>query len=540
MPAARVPRELPGRSARPVSRRPVSGRLSFFFDVPHDGCDPSGTILHEFCMETPSPLVPGSPLVDIEDLSLFLPGDARQKMILHHIDWHLCRGEHHLLLGHNGAGKTTLMRLMHGLLWPAEGRIIWHTSEGEETSPIAGRAVSALVSPDQQENYQRQRWYITGRELLLTAFEDTPLLYTSSSEQRHAQVEDMARRLRALDLLDRMVPEVSQGQLRLLLLGRALVRQPDLLLLDECSDGLDADHSRRFYEVLDGVREHCTVIMSSHRPEQVPDWCRKTRVIHQGRLLAPGSALPPQEGEYEDISLAGAVTPAPEPAAPLLDVRHATVFIDGQEILHDVDWTLRKGEHWRIEGENGSGKSTFLRLLAGDEFVAVGGTLVRHLPHHGGETVLLEEIRKGVRLVSDLSQALYGYSITALELVCTGLENTVGVYRDYSRAEQEQARRVMRELGVGHLAERSIRLLSTGQLRRLFLARALMGEPDILLLDEPCSALDEDSRRQYLDLLDQLAARGISLVFVSHFEGDAPSCINRRARMHQGRLEILE
>ena len=233
------------------------------------------------------------------------------------------------------------------------------------------------------------------------------------------------------------------------------------------------------------------------------------------------------------------MTSALNPPAPLLDVRHATVFIDGQEILHDVDWTLRKGEHWRIEGENGSGKSTFLRLLAGDEFVAVGGTLVRHLPHHGGETVLLEEIRKGVRLVSDLSQALYGYSITALELVCTGLENTVGVYRDYSKAEQEQARRVMRELGVGHLADRSIRLLSTGQLRRLFLARALMGEPDILLLDEPCSALDEDSRRQYLDLLDQLAARGISLVFVSHFEGDAPSCINRRARMHQGRLEIL-
>ena len=157
-------------------------------------------------METQSPLLPGSPLVDIEDLSLFLPGDARQKMILHHIDWHLCRGEHHLLLGHNGAGKTTLMRLMHGLLWPAEGRIVWHTSEGEETSPIAGRAVSALVSPDQQENYQRQRWYITGRELLLTAFEDTPLLYTNTSEQRHAQVEDMARRLRALDLLDRMVP----------------------------------------------------------------------------------------------------------------------------------------------------------------------------------------------------------------------------------------------------------------------------------------------------------------------------------------------
>ena len=385
----------------------------------------------------------------------------------------------------------------------------------------------------------RQGWHVSGEEVVLSGLHDGYMLYGDAAPEDCEAARALARELGAAALLGRDASTLSQGQLRLLLLGRALVRQPDLLLLDECSDGLDADHSRRFYEVLDSVREHCTVIMSSHRPEQVPDWCRKTRVIHQGRLLAPGSALPPQEGEYEDISLAGAVTSAPEPSAPLLDVRHATVFIDGQEILHDVDWTLRKGEHWRIEGENGSGKSTFLRLLAGDEFVAVGGTLVRHLPHHGGETVLLEEIRKGVRLVSDLSQALYGYSITALELVCTGLENTVGVYRDYNKAEQDQARRVMRELGVGHLADRSIRLLSTGQLRRLFLARALMGEPDILLLDEPCSALDEDSRRQYLDLLDQLAARGISLVFVSHFEGDAPSCINRRARMHQGRLEIL-
>ena len=60
---------------------------------------------------------------------------------------YVCRGEQHLLLGHNGAGKTTLMRLMHGLLWPAEGRIVWHTSEGEETSPIAGHAPSGMPVP---------------------------------------------------------------------------------------------------------------------------------------------------------------------------------------------------------------------------------------------------------------------------------------------------------------------------------------------------------------------------------------------------------
>lgn len=93
--------------------------------------------------------------------------------------------------------------------------------------------------------------------------------------------------------------------------------------------------------------------------------------------------------------------------------------------------------------------------------------------------------------------------------------------------------------GLTCLAGRSIRQLSTGQLRRLFLARALAGGPDILLLDEPCSGLDAPSRARYLRLLDQLAARGLHLVFVSHHSEDAPLCINREARMEDGRLRVL-
>ena len=95
------------------------------------------------------------------------------------------------------------------------------------------------------------------------------------------------------------------------------------------------------------------------------------------------------------------------------------------------------------------------------------------------------------------------------------------------------------------MAATSIRRLSSGQLRRLFLARALVGRPDILLLDEPCSGLDAESRARYLALLDSLAAPAenaelsVHLVFVSHHEEDAPLCINREARMENGRLTIL-
>ena len=175
-------------------------------------------------------------------------------------------------------------------------------------------------------------------------------------------------------------------------------------------------------------------------------------------------------------------------------------------------------------------------LLCGELFALQPEGLGLFLP--AGETGLLEDIRKGIRLVSDLSQARYGYSVNALDLVCSGFDNSVGIYRDFSAEEIAEAMRVMEELDAAELADISIRQVSTGQLRRLFLARALVGHPDVLLLDEPCSGLDPIGRAHYLALLDRLAERGIHLVYVSHEEGEGPSCLNRQARMERGRLSI--
>ncbi|WP_291438943.1 ATP-binding cassette domain-containing protein [Desulfovibrio sp.] len=497
------------------------------------------------------------PLVTIEDLSLFLPGESSRRFVLHHINWQIERGRHCALLGANGSGKSTLLRLLRGELWPAEGHIWWHTPDGREESPLAGRAMTALVSPTQQENYQRQAWDLTGLDILLTGFEDTPLVYSDGGSQAQARKDaavHMAARLEAEGLLDRTMPTLSQGQLRLLLLGRALLRAPSLLLLDECADGLDARHRQIFFDVLEECALRSTIVMTAHRPGQIPDWCAERRYISRGRLYAvpPGQAEDATANRAESAAVTVAGQALQEqadkngPVPPLLDLENVTVFIDRQEVLRHIDWSMHQGEHWRISGANGSGKSTLLRLLAGDEFAAADGRLERWLPRQGGAVRTLAEVRKGIRLVSDLSQALYGYSLTAHDMVCTGFDNSIGVYRKFSAAEKAEALRRMEEMfpeessqGVADIGHLSIRRLSTGQLRRLFLARALVGDPDILLLDEPCSGLDAASRARYLGLLDLLAARGLHMVFVSHHGEDAPLCINREAHMEDGQLRVV-
>ncbi len=489
-----------------------------------------------------------SPLVSLEKATVYLPGQQRQHEtpILQALTLNIFPQKHTALIGNNGSGKSTLLRLLRGEIWISSGNIYWHTTEGKESSPLAGRAMTALVSPAQHERYLQQGWCIKGMELLRTAFHDTPLLYTPVSEEVDEHILGLARHMRILSLLDQEIPSLSQGQLRLLLLGRALLKRPPLLLLDEATEGLDTQSRTRFLDTLEEYTTWGTLIMASHRTNIIPDYLHHKIYLHKGSLVseeafASTHNATPEPLRHSHLNESGIPLPhtlqhPEESSPPLIDLRNVSVFINRKKVLHQINWKWEKGEHWLIRGKNGSGKSTLLRLLAGNEMVADGGSISRYLPRHGGHTSLLETIQHGIHLVSDLGQALYSYDLTAFELVCSGFDNTIGIYRSHSPEEREYAYEMLQKWHLTPLAEKSIRHLSTGQLRLLFLARAMMGYPDILLLDEPCSGLDHNTRNTYLSLLETIAESDVHLLLVSHHEHDYISAINHTAHMAEGRI----
>lgn len=220
---------------------------------------------------------------------------------------------------------------------------------------------------------------------------------------------------------------------------------------------------------------------------------------------------------------------------PIVQLDSVQVWMaGGASILRDLSWTVRAGEHWALLGPNGSGKSTLLSLLA----------TMRH-PSAGSVTVLggtlgktnLWALRERIGVVDPTMRMPNELFVS--ELVLTGATNTVApLWNRYGEAERSRARDLLDLLGCGDLAERSIATCSQGERQRIRIARALMAEPPLLLLDEPANALDLPAREALLTALAALAdARPeLATVLVSHHVEELPPSTTHALLLRQGEI----
>lgn len=531
-------------------------------------------------------LSPPLPLVRFEHVSLCY-GTA---CVFKDLSFQIERGKHCALLGRNGSGKSSLLRLIQGELRPSSppalyahdaqeahagydahdahgghhahdaqrlspqpGMIFWAFEDCEERSALAAREHSRLVSAEQQANYVRRGWDITGEEILLSGLDNAPMVYGELSSACYLAAGELAEAAGAAHLLSAHAPAMSQGQLRLMLILRALMGGPALLLLDEPFDGLDQDARKAVGRCLEvAVERGCTLLVTAHRRGDIPACIRLAMLLEDGRLHAVDLSALQSHGPFSDTLPAMGMHygrgPQPPPRrsladslflralaarkSPLLRLRNVDVYIDRRKVLEDINWQVEPGEHWVLSGPNGSGKSTLMRLLYGGEFAAWGGAL----EWCGGLRPAQEELRMGVGFVSDRLQHRYEYDLSAEAVVVSGLRGSIGLYEEPEEAELELARYWLGLLGIASFASRPLYSLSGGTARKALLARALAGSPPVLLLDEPCTGLDAASRALFFNALSVLADQGVTLIYASHHEEDRAAFFNKELRLEKGRV----
>jgi iron complex transport system ATP-binding protein len=197
--------------------------------------------------------------------------------------------------------------------------------------------------------------------------------------------------------------------------------------------------------------------------------------------------------------------------------------IGGKRILHDITWSVAKGEKWVVLGLNGSGKTSLLRLLSGFGYPSRGSIQV--LGESFGKADL-RHLRKRIGWVhGDLAKEFPGF-MTCREVVESGGEGSIALYEEIRGKVARRAEEALDAMGARHLSRRLFATLSTGERQRVLIARALAAGPELLLLDEPCIGLDPVAREDFLVSLASLfaARRELTVISVTHhveeiFEG---------------------
>lgn len=498
------------------------------------------------------------PLLSVRDLRV---ADAAGRELVHGVSFDVRRGGTLGIVGESGSGKSLTCRAILDVLAPglgiSAGEIVYDGADITRLSraawrPLRGIALSAIF---QDPGSYLNPSIPVGRQLA-EALRATLRLDRAAARGRALEL------LRKVGLTDaeavyRQYPfELSGGMAQRVLIAIAISAGPTLLIADEATTALDVTVQAEVLTLLDQLRreQRLSLIMVSHDLAVVAQFCDDIIVMRDGAIVEAGPAarvLNQPRDAYTRTLLAnhhvyglpgagqGADPAAGPPAvrAPLLSVRDLRVDYGRRTVLDGIDLTVGRGEILGLIGETGSGKSTLFRALLGLVAPAAGSIELdgQRLDCLRGKA--LRDFRRSNRL-----HHVFQDPLRSLDPECT-VAASVGEGLDIGGGvgPLERARRVADALeAVGldpALGSRVPGALSGGQRQRVLIARALVLDPSLLLLDEPVSALDSVSRIHILNLLQRLARdRGIAQIFISHDLGSVAGIADTIAVLNGGRI----
>ena len=445
------------------------------------------------------------------------------------------KGEQIAIVGPNGAGKSRLIDIIIGR-WP----LLMNDVEYDFTPSI-----SFLVSDnikyisfrdsygDSDTNlYYQQRWNSQDLEITPLVRDLLPVIHDSHLTERLYSLFGVE------EMLDKHIVLLSSGEMRKFQIVKTLLANPRILIMDNPFIGLDADTrtllKNLFSQLINQFSLQLVLVVS--KPNDIPDFI--THVIPVEDLTCGEKTT---RLEYLNFcNQEPLCVLSKEKVERILELENKNEKLDTDDIvlldkvsirygkrciLSNLDWTIKKGEKWALRGENGAGKSTILSLICADNPQSYTCNITLFGKKRGtGESIW--DIKKRIGYVSPEMFRSYLKNLPVIDIVASGLFDTVGLYR---RPNPEQL--IMCEwwldiFGISHLQGRNFLQLSSGEQRLVLLARAFVKDPDLLILDEPLHGLDNYQCRLVKDIIEVFCQRmDKTLIMVTHYPEELPSCI---------------
>lgn len=475
-------------------------------------------------------------MAEIKNLSVRI----YSQLVLKDISFLICKSEHYAITGPSGSGKSTLLRALSGT--------VNHSGQIDIAPAVR------IVLVEQQHRfksilktnsfYYQQRYNASDAADAASVEEyldDEIKLYKKGKED--GAVREIFGLLEVERLLEKRLIQLSNGENKRVQLAKALLTQPQILLLDDAFTGLDIEARRMLENLLKTIASNGVSIILVTTEKSIPVFVTKVIVLDtegNAKFVTPDEGLKtaPRLSFSLDKELMARLTcqQSEENFEYAVQMKSVTVVYNGKEILKDINWQVKKGERWSLAGPNGAGKSTLLSLINADNPQAYANEIYLFGRRRGrGETIW--DIKQKIGYVSPELHLYFETLTTAFNAVASGLFDTIGLFRALNEEQANKVFNWMQLLNIDQYSSQLLNNLPAGVQRLILLARALVKNPPLLLLDEPAQGLAEDQSMLFKTIVEEICNHtNTTLIYITHHMQELPSCISNFIELKDGKV----
>ena len=477
------------------------------------------------------------------------------KVIFQNLTFSVAKGEIWAIVGNSGCGKTALLSVISGQLCTSGGTTKRYFNEtllktNAKHDPLF--AYHDLISfvparhtfrnlSNTTSFYYQQRYNAFDAQDASTVSEYLKGILSTSGRQQNSfwTYEKTISLLNLSPLEDKQLIKLSNGETKRLMIAAGLIKNPHILLLDNPLSGLDVATKNAFGDILQEINASGINVIITTNPHNIPEHISHVALIENGaiafadkiEMFKPDGTHRKVHAQIETDHLKRLLKSNSQKFRVIVDMEDVKIAYGKLVILENINWKVLPGEAWALSGPNGSGKSTLLSLIYGDHPQAYANNINLFDKQRGsGESIW--EIKNKIGFVSPELHQYFPTDNTCIQVIESGFYDTQGLFRKSDPPKRALALQWMEVLGIYNLRDTYFKSLSSSQQRLCLLARAIIKNPPLLLLDEPCQGLDREQQFHFRSIVDFIYKRGnTTVIYVTHDEEDRPDCVKYELKL---------
>ncbi|EEB08778.2 ATPase [Schizosaccharomyces japonicus yFS275] len=446
------------------------------------------------------------------------------------------------IVGSVGSGRTSFLKCLAGGYTPSPATSFSHPYFREKNLDpyLTIQFLDFKETGTQAAAYYTERYHsLRDPEHDRTLEQWLKNAYHGNQRDASAAVKRAADSVRLTELLPYSIINLSNGQSRAAMLAAKLLRQPEMLLIDEPYSGMDVKARKSFSEIFGELSNHnCPkIVLSLREQDETPEYITHILQLNNRKVVYQGPSdhfMPQVHSTFQK----------PETIVqhnigkPLVVLKDVNCQYYDRSVLRTISWTIREGERWALRGANGSGKTTLLAFVVGDHPKAFAvdvkyfGTAIGP-----GSHVSILDLQQNI---GHTSPEIFNHFPKQLTVMQTLLSAWNTNFRPVKETDErvDAIQRILSYFQLQKYAQTPLSELSIGLQRFFLFCRACVKQPKLLILDEPFQGVDTQLVQKAHCWLNDKLLPSQAMVIISHYDEEIPSCVNASAQLEQGKLRI--